>query len=107
MRICKLSRLLIFHLVLVIILSCRKSEELKHGEGYIDVNGGKVWYRVVGEGHKTPILLLHGGPGGTSYILNPLSVLGKDRPVIFYDQLGSGRSDRITDTILMTIDNYV
>ncbi|MBC7383624.1 MAG: alpha/beta fold hydrolase, partial [Bacteroidia bacterium] len=76
-------------------------------EGYIDVKGGKLWYRIVGSGNKTPLLLLHGGPGSSSYYLNPLKELAVDRPVIFFDQLGCGRSSRITDTSLMTLDNYV
>ena len=82
------------------------SAQLSPQEGYINVTGGKVWYRIVGSGNKTPLLLLHGGPGSTSYYLNPLRELGKDRPVIFFDQLGCGRSDRITDTTLMTLENY-
>jgi proline iminopeptidase len=77
------------------------------GEGYIKVQGGKVWYRIVGKGNKPPLLLLHGGPGVPSYYLNPLAPLGKDRPVIYFDQLGCGRSDRITDTSLLTVENYV
>jgi proline iminopeptidase len=76
-------------------------------EGYVEVTGGKVWYRIYGEGHKTPMLVLHGGPGSSSYGLMPLKALSKDRPIIFYDQLGCGRSTRITDTTLMTIDRYV
>jgi proline iminopeptidase len=76
-------------------------------EGLIDVTGGKVWYRIYGDGEETPILLLHGGPGSSSYSLEPLKLLGSDRPVILFDQLGSGRSTRITDTTLMTIDHYV
>lgn len=76
-------------------------------EGYIDVKGGKLWYRIVGSGNKTPLLLLHGGPGSSSYSLYPLKELAADRPVIFFDQLGCGRSSRITDTSLMTLDNYV
>jgi proline iminopeptidase len=103
----KFSLLIILPFILVFNLGCQHDQELKRGEGFINVNGGKVWYRIVGNGHKRPILLLHGGPGGTSYILNPLAALGKDRPVIFLDQLGSGRSDRITDTTLMTVENYV
>ena len=51
--------------------------------------------------------MLHGGPGTPSYYLNPLSPLGKDRKVITFDQLGCGRSDAISDTTLMTIDNFV
>ena len=33
------------------------------GDGYADVPGGKVWWKRVGTGTKTPILTLHGGPG--------------------------------------------
>lgn len=41
---------------------------MKTDEGYIDVEGGRVWYRSVGpdsgdNGDRTPLLCLHGGPG--------------------------------------------
>ena len=32
-------------------------------DGYIDVEGGRVWYRIEGDGTGTPLLTLHGGPG--------------------------------------------
>jgi proline iminopeptidase len=51
--------------------------------------------------------MLHGGPSFPSHYFNPLLEIGKDRPVITFDQLGCGRSDRITDTTLMTIDAYI
>ena len=91
---------------LFLIGGCQ-SNKLKPGEGYINVTGGKVWYKVVGSGDKPPLVLLHGGPGVPSYYLNPLAALSDERPVIFIDQLGCGRSDRITDTTLMTIPAYV
>ena len=91
---------------LFLIGGCQ-SNKLKPGEGYINVTGGKVWYKVVGSGDKPPLVLLHGGPGVPSYDSNPLAALSDDRPVIFIDQLGCGRSDRITDTTLMTIPAYV
>jgi proline iminopeptidase len=94
-------------LLTTLLLCCGQKNNLKQGEGFINVKGGKVWYRIVGEGKKTPILMLHGGPGIPSYYLKPLAELSKDRPVIFFDQLGCGKSDKITDTTLMTIDNYV
>ena len=90
-----------------VVFSCRHQAELPVGEGFIDVDGGKVWYRVTGTGDKTPLLVLHGGPGAPSYYLKPLSELGTDRKVIFYDQLGCGKSDHISDTTLMTVDHYV
>jgi proline iminopeptidase len=103
----KLSLFLLSVTLFLFTLEGCQTKELRPGEGYIDVTGGKVWYRIYGEGNKTPILLLHGGPGSSSYGLTPLKALSKDRPVIFYDQLGCGRSTRITDTTLMTIDRYV
>lgn len=92
---------------LLILTSCDKQKELTNGEGFVEVTGGKIWYRVSGQGDKTPILLLHGGPGYPSYYFNPLMELGKERRIITFDQLGCGRSDRITDTTLMTVDSYV
>ena len=76
-------------------------------EGFVNVKGGKIWYRVVGNGPGTPLLCLHGGPGVPSYYLKPLGDLANDRPVIFYDQLGCGHSDHVTDTTLWTIERFV
>ena len=73
----------------------------------MDVPGGRVWYRIVGSGTETPLLLLHGGPGAPSYYLKPFAALADERPVIFYDQLGAGHSDPITDTTLLTVDRFV
>lgn len=103
----KLRVFILSGMLLIFLLSGCKTKELTSREGYIEVTGGKVWYRINGEGNKTPILLLHGGPGSSSYYLDPLKELSKERPVIFIDQLGCGRSTRITDTTLMTIERYV
>ncbi len=75
--------------------------------GYADVPGGKVWWMRVGSGPKTPLLLLHGGPGAAHNYLLPLKVLADERPVIFYDQLGCGRSDIPQDPALYTIGRFV
>jgi len=77
------------------------------GEGYVDVPGGRVWYRIVGSGSRTPLLVLHGGPGAPSYYLKPLAALADERPVIFYDQLGAGRSDQPADTTLWHVERFV
>ena len=34
--------------------------------GFVEVPGGPVWYEVMSEGEGTPLVILHGGPGGTS-----------------------------------------
>lgn len=71
------------------------------------MTGGNVWFRITGNGPGIPLLLLHGGPGMKSSDSDPLLQLGADRPVIQYDQLGCGKSDRPADTSLWTVDGYV
>lgn len=75
-------------------------------EGLIAVDGGRIWYRSVGTG-RVPLLLLHGGPGAGHDYLEPLEALAADRQVVFYDQLGCGRSDRPDDASLWRIDRFV
>jgi len=77
-------------------------------EGFIEVTGGSLWYQVYNKNSsKTPVVVLHGGPGSSHYSMQRLQVLAEDRPVIFYDQLGCGKSDRPTDTSLWNIDRFV
>lgn len=80
---------------------------LPAGEGRLAVPGGNIWYRVSGLGSATPVVLLHGGPGYSSYYLKSLEALRDERPVVIYDQLGAGKSDRVTDTTLFTIPRFV
>ena len=81
---------------------------MKAEEGYLAVPGGRVWYRAVGEqSDAIPLLCLHGGPGFTHYYLEPLEALAEHRRVIFYDQLGCGRSDSPDDLSLWTVDRFV
>src|SRR5437764_14137754 len=53
-------------------------------EGFVEVPGGKVWYRIAGDNEDTvPLLCLHGGPGFTHYYLEPLEALAEHRQVVF------------------------
>jgi proline iminopeptidase len=83
------------------------SGALGPGEAMLAVDGGRIWYKKSGAGTGTPVILLHGGPGFSSYYLKPLEVIGEDRPVVRYDQLGGGRSDKLGDTSKMTIAHFV
>ena len=72
-------------------------------EGYVSFRGLRTWYRIAGsldDGRKRqlPLLLLHGGPGFPSDPFEPLEILAESgRPLIRYDQIGCGRSDRPHD----------
>jgi proline-specific peptidase len=79
--------------------------------GYVAVEGGRVWYRANGTRHfaegKTPLLVIHGGPGFSHHYLLTLTDLADERPVIFYDQLDSGNSDRPGDPANWTVERFV
>ncbi len=64
----------------------------------IDVEDGfQVWSRSLGGGapaERTPLLIIHGGPGVPHQYLDNLAALATPtQRVIFYDQLGCGWSD--------------
>jgi len=77
------------------------------GEARLAVPGGRIWYRVSGTGTGLPLVLIHGGPGFSSFYLKPFEDLGDDRIVVRYDQLGGGKSDTTSDTTLFTIGHFV
>ncbi len=69
---------------------------MKITEGYIPFMGYQTYYRIVGEEYteKTPLLLLHGGPGSTHNYFEVLDSLAEEdeRQFIMYDQIGCGNS---------------
>ena len=77
-------------------------------EGFTDVPGGRVWWARAGEPGRTPLLVLHGGPGAASYYVEPLcEAIAAHRPVVWYDQLGCGRSEQPDDPSLWTVERSV
>ena len=79
-------------------------------EGFIDYNYDgetyRLWYGRIGSGSKAPVLVLHGGPGGNHHNLVAFQALAEERPVIFYDQLGCGKSDRPDNKSLWVAERY-
>lgn len=83
--------------------------------GFIPVDGGEVWYRIYGKDQPgTPLIFLHGGPGGSSGCFFKQMVLAEDRPVVVYNQLGSAGSSFSEDFTtpeqaqeLLTIEHFV
>ena len=68
---------------------------------------GITYYESKGSiNKKTPIICLHGGPGGTSIGHRPLLGLSNDRKVYIYDQIGGGRSTPIKEE-KWTIETFV
>jgi L-proline amide hydrolase len=73
----------------------------------------ETWWRVVGDigFGPAPLVVLHGGPGATHDYLTPLDAIHEvdSRPVVFYDQLGNGRSTHLPDrgVEFWTVDLFV
>ena len=95
---------------------------VKHAETeerWVQVPGGRVWSmrhradRSLNQPKQTdtgsPLLVLHGGPGLPSDYLHGLAALAQTPgvDVVFFDQLGCGRSERPDDPGLWTVSRAV
>ena len=75
-------------------------------EGYVDANGLMIYYKSIGKG--PPLLVVHGGPGAShDYFLPYLLPLARHHRVVFIDERGSGRSQKLEDPKLYTVENMV
>jgi proline iminopeptidase len=75
-------------------------------EGFVDAHGVLIYYMIVGRG--APLLIVHGGPGAShDYFLPYLLPLARSNKLIFIDERGSGRSQRLEDASQYTVENMV
>jgi proline iminopeptidase len=75
-------------------------------EGFVDANGVLLYYKAIGRGE--PLLILHGGPGAShDYFLPYLLPLARKNRLIFIDERGSGRSEKLEDPSGYTLRNMV
>ncbi|MFI7701276.1 proline iminopeptidase-family hydrolase [Nonomuraea sp. NPDC049480] len=66
--------------------------------GTVPFRDWQTWYRITGdpESAKTPLVVLHGGPGAAhDYTLRIAGLARQGRSVIHYDQLGIGNSTHL------------
>jgi proline iminopeptidase len=114
---------------IAILLSCNSSKNKITVEDYFKSNdttkvktGGiqmipintpkgkfNVWTKRFGNNPKIKVLLLHGGPGGDHEFFESFESFLPQEGIefIYYDQLGSYRSDKPTDTALWTTERFV
>jgi len=75
-------------------------------EGYVDAHGMLIYWMAVGKGE--PLVVLHGGPGAShDYFLPYLLPLARTHRLIFIDERGSGRSQRLQDASGYTVEAMV
>jgi proline iminopeptidase len=76
-------------------------------EGFIETKNGKVWYCVcVSDRQSVPLLVVHGGPGFVS-MPQVIEEFSDERDVYFYDQMGSGKSDRPSSNDFYSVENFI
>jgi proline iminopeptidase len=73
-------------------------------EGFIDAHGVLIYYELLGRG--TPLVILHGGPGAShDYFLPYLLPLARQHRLVFIDERGSGKSEKLEDPSGYTMEN--
>lgn len=73
-------------------------------EGFVDANHVLIYYMEVGRG--APLMIVHGGPGAShDYFLPYLLPLARRNRLIFIDERGSGRSEKLEDVTQYTVEN--
>ena len=74
--------------------------------GFVDAHGVLIYYEALGSG--TPLVVLHGGPGAShNYFLPYLLPLARTHRVVFIDERGSGKSEKLEDPSGYTVDAMV
>lgn len=92
------------------LLLARKPESYPRPdkELMVPAPGGRIYVRINGrlDGPHPPIVMIHGGPGGSHAAFLPMLGLAEDRAVILYDQLDSGLSERPNDVANWTVERF-
>nr|WP_245842748.1 proline iminopeptidase-family hydrolase [Sphingomonas laterariae] len=78
-------------------------------EQMVPVPGGRAYVRINGDlaGPRPPLVMIHGGPGGSHGAFLPALPLAADRAVILYDQLDCGLSDKPGQPANWTVPRFV
>lgn len=105
-------RLLLSLCTVLVLVGCSAAPPAaapaSRAEGFFVGQGGaRLFYRTVGSGRDT-VVVLHGSPGfHMNYLLPDLVPLARGRTLVFYDQRGGGRSERVGEPERLTIEHHV
>ncbi len=88
----------------VVSLACNDPATVE--EGYVEVDGGRLFFKSMGSGD--PIVVLHGGPGFDHRQFLPyVWQLAAHHKVILFDQRGTGLSSGPVDAGTISIDSFI
>jgi proline iminopeptidase len=75
-------------------------------EQFVDSNGVLIYTVSIGRG--APLVIVHGGPGAShDYFLPYLLPLARSNRLVFIDERGSGRSEKLEDVSKYTVEAMV
>ena len=75
-------------------------------EGFVDARGILMYYTSIGNGK--PLVIVHGGPGAShDYFLPYLLPLARSHRIVFIDERGSGKSEKLEDASGYTVEAMV
>jgi proline iminopeptidase len=98
--------LALFVLALAIGANAAESNTYPMREGFVDAHGVLIYYMTLGKGE--PLVIVHGGPGAShDYFLPWLLPLARHNRVVFIDERGSGKSEKLEDVKQYTVENMV
>jgi proline iminopeptidase len=104
MTINKKMRLgLAFMMSLISCVQVPKTIDFDKSIPYTEINGYKFHAETFGSKDLTPVIVVHGGPGGDYNYLRAMKGLSDKYQVVFYDQRGSGFSPRV-ETESLTLE---
>jgi len=93
---------------MLLAAACSAQEPVNYemSDGFIDAHGVLIYYMQVGRG--APLMIVHGGPGAShDYFLPYLLPLARHNRLIFIDERGSGKSEKLEDPKGYTVENMV
>jgi len=92
----------------ILLIGCQEKPKFEVGKnGFIEINGTRHYYNILGTGDT--LVVLHGGPGFSHKYMKPQldSLLSSNFTLLYYDQRGSGWSEGIQDTLNLNIQTYI
>jgi len=106
MRMLKRTLLALFLAFLAAVAFAAEPNVYPMQEGFVDAHGALIYYKALGKGD--PLVIVHGGPGAShDYFLPWLLPLARHNRVIFIDERGSGKSEKLEDVKQYTVENMV
>jgi proline iminopeptidase len=96
----------IFFLIISVVAQAQ-TLRLKTSEGYIKTQDSvRLYYNIVGTGNDT-IMVVHGGPYNSNYLLSDIKPLAAHHTLLFYDQRSAGYSTVVKDTARLNVSKYI